>query len=47
LIKKIQPHFDWKIIIAITIAIENRIRINQPLIEKFPADFDYFFSSGL
>ena len=45
--KKFQPHFDGKIFIAITIAIKNRIRINQPLIENFPARFDYFFQQNV
>jgi len=35
LIEIFQPDLDSKIFIAIMIAIENLIRINQTLIEKF------------
>jgi len=34
LLKKFQPDFDWKFFIAIMIAIENLIRINQTLPEN-------------
>ena len=36
-----------KFFTAILIVIENPIRINQTLIAKFPADFDFFISIKL
>jgi len=40
LILYFQSRFDFKIFIAIRIAIENLIRINQTLMKKYPADPD-------
>jgi hypothetical protein len=36
-----------KFSIRYAIAIENHFRINQTLLEKFQADFEFIFSTGL